>query len=144
MLRLEKGLLHVGSDTDGATNAFDLGMRAIVDKKSGDFVGRRSLMRARDQGEDRRQLVGLEAVRADDALVAGAHVVTSGAPQRSEGFVTSAAWSPTLRRSIGLAMLERGFARLGDVVTTFDQGRLVNARVMRPAFFDPEGTRVHA
>lgn len=145
VLRLEKGFLHVGSDTDGITNPLDLGLGAVLDKKSGDFVGRRSLLRAHDRSSERRQLIGLEPLDPQAALVTGAHIVRSSAARlHSEGFVTSAAWSPTLGRSIGLALLDRGHGRIDERVTVFDEGRCVEARVLRPPFFDPRGERMNA
>jgi sarcosine oxidase subunit alpha len=145
ILRLEKGFLHVGTDTDGTTNPLDLGFARVVDNKVGDFIGRRSLMRPHDRSENRRQLVGIEPISRADTLVPGAHIVThSGSSRRSEGFVTSVAFSPTLGRFIGLALLERGHARLDDVITVFDEGRTVQARVVKPAFFDPKGERMNA
>lgn len=144
VLRLEKGFLHVGSDTDGTTNPLDLGFGRMIEKKSGDFVGRRSLQRAHDRSTERRQLVGLEPLQPSDVFVAGAHLVTGTASQRrSEGFVTSAALSPTLGRHIGLGLLERGHARTGETVTVFDAGRLVRAKVVSPTFFDPNGERMN-
>lgn len=144
VLRLEKGFLHVGSDTDGTTNPLDLGFGGVIQKKVGDFVGRRSLLRVHDQETSRRQFVGLAPLAADASLVAGAHIITDPAPmKRSQGFVTSAAFSPTLGRSIGLGLLERGHARIDEVVTIFDEGRTLQARVVKPAFFDPAGERMN-
>ena len=145
VLRLEKGFLHVGTDTDGTTSPLDLGFGSLVAEKQGDFVGRRSLMRAHDQREDRRQLVGLEPVDPESQLVAGAHIVSgAGVARRSEGFVTSAAYSVTLGRSIGLGLLERGRSRKGETVRLFDAGRTMGARVVEPTFYDPAGARMHA
>ncbi|WP_116813319.1 sarcosine oxidase subunit alpha family protein [Steroidobacter cummioxidans] len=144
VLRLEKGFLHVGADTDGTTNPMDLGFGPMIEKKVGDFVGRRSLSRANDRAAPRRQIVGLEPMTAGASFAAGAHIVTGDSPQkRSEGFVTSAAFSPTLGRSIGLALLERGQARIDEVVTIFDEGCTLQARVVKPAFFDSSGARMN-
>src|SRR5690606_6519855 len=121
--------------TDGTTNPLDLGFGAMVEKKVGDFVGRRSLLRAYDQDASRRQFVGLEPVPGNAPLVAGAHIISNaGGVRRSEGFVTSAAFSPTLGRYVGLGLLERGRARTDEIVTVFDEGRTVQARVVKPAF----------
>lgn len=145
LLRMEKGFLHVGVDTDGTTNPFDLGLGGVVARKLGDFVGRRSLDRANDRRDDRRQFVGLEPLRPEDRLIAGAHVVERrNGSRRSIGFVTSACLSPTLGRSIGLGLVERGFALKGQVVTVFDAGREFEARVVAPGFYDPAGERLHA
>ena len=144
VLRTEKGFLHVGSDTDGTTNPYDVGFGGVVDKKKGDFVGRRSLLRSHDRRPDRRQFIGLEPVSTSDRLVAGSHLMAStGGKRRSEGFVTSACLSPTFGKSIGLGLLERGFTRKGEVVTVFNEGRSFEARVVDPAFYDPAGERMH-
>jgi len=144
LMRTEKGFIHVGVDSDGTTNPVDLGFGTVVARKQGDFVGRRSLARAHDRSDDRRQLIGVEPLNAQDALVAGAHLVeTANGKRRSAGFVTSACASPTLGRSIGLALLERGFKRKGETVTVYDAGKEFAARVVSPAFYDPTGERMN-
>jgi hypothetical protein len=42
-LRLEKGYLHLGSDTNGRTTPLDIGMGGIIAKKPVDFIGKRAL-----------------------------------------------------------------------------------------------------
>ena len=144
ILRLEKGFLHVGGDTDTTSNPFDAGFGRVISNKRGDFIGARSLQRAEDRRNDRRQLVGFEVVDRDAVVLAGAHVVTgTGDARRSEGFVTSACHSPTLARTIGLALLERGFERGGEEIQLYDQGRLVTARIVDARFYDPQGERMH-
>ncbi len=144
-LRLEKGYLHVGVDTDGTTNPLDIGFGRIVANKNADFIGARSLKRAEDRRADRRQLVGFEVADRDASVLPGAHVVTTnGAGHRSEGFVTSACFSPTLKKTIGLTLLERGFERRGENVQLFDEDRLVTARIVDSCFYDPDGERMRA
>jgi sarcosine oxidase subunit alpha len=144
-LRTEKGYLEVGGDTDGMTNALDVGFGGIVAKKQTDFVGKRSLLRAEDLRKDRRQFVGVEPLNKNEDLQSGAHFVTSrDKDSRSQGVVTSACFSPTLNKSIGLGLLEGGFERKGEVVTVFDQGRTFEVRVTDPAFYDPSGEKIHA
>jgi sarcosine oxidase subunit alpha len=143
ILRLEKGFLHVGVDTDVTSNPYDVGFGGIVATKQSDFVGARSLQRAEDRRSDRRQLIGFETVDRNATVLAGAHVVTGrGATRRSEGFVTSACMSPTLGKTIGLALLERGFERHGEDIELYDQGRLVTARIVDACFYDPQGERM--
>jgi sarcosine oxidase subunit alpha len=145
ILRTEKGYLEVGGDTDGMTNALDVGFAGIVAKKQADFVGKRSLLRAHDQGTDRRQFVGVEPLNENEELEAGGHFVTSQADgRRSQGFVTSACFSPTLKRAIGLGLLEGGFERKGETVTVFDGGRTFDVRITQPGFYDPAGERMNA
>jgi len=145
VLRTEKGYLHVGGDTDGMTNALDVGFAGIVAKKQADFVGKRSLFRAEDQRKDRRQYVGVEPLNDNEVLEPGAHFVTpQDEGRRSQGMVTSACFSPTLNRAIGLGLLERGFERKGEIVAVFDEGRTFNVRISDPAFYDPTGEKMNA
>ena len=145
ILRTEKGYLHVGGDTDGMTNALDVGFAGIVTKKQTDFVGKRSLLRAEDQRKDRRQFVGIEPLNDNEELRSGAHFVTpQDEGRRSQGIVTSACFSPTLKRSIGLGLLERGFERKGETVTVFDDGRTFDVRITDPVFYDPNGESMNA
>jgi len=145
ILRTEKGYLHVGSDTDGMTNALDVGFAGIVTKKKTDFVGKRSLLRAEDQRTDRRQFVGVAPLNHTENLQSGAHfVMPQGDGRRSQGIVTSACFSPTLKRVIGLGLLEQGFERKGETVTVFDDGRTFDVRITDPAFYDPGGESMNA
>ncbi len=143
VLRLEKGFLHVGVDTDGTTNPLDIGFGKIVGNKMGDFIGARSLMRAEDSRADRRQLIGFELEDGESTVLAGAHIVTgTGAERRSEGFVTSACDSPTLGKTIGLGLLERGFERKGENIQLYDDEQVVAARIVDACFYDPAAERM--
>lgn len=143
LLRLEKGFLHVGGDTDGTTNPMDVGFGRMVANKHSDFIGARSLRRAEDNRKDRRQLIGFEVGGGSATVLAGAHFVTgSAAARRSEGFVTSACRSPTLGKTIGLGLLEGGAARLGETIELYDDEKIVSARIVDACFYDPDGERM--
>ena len=143
LLRLEKGFLHVGVDTDGTTSPADVGWGEIAIRKKADFVGKRSLTRPNNLRGDRLQLVGLAA---DDAevLVSGAHLRLPGTSKGSDGWVTSAALAPALGRPIALALLRGGQKRLGETVAVHDLDRRCTATVVATPFYDPEGKRLHA
>lgn len=146
-MRVEKGYIHVGSDTDGTTVPDDIGLGAAVKRKSGDFIGRRSLSLAENRRKDRLQLVGVLARDREAPLVAGAHFVARAATRsgrKSEGYVTSAYFSPTLGHYIALGLLARGRARHGESVMLFSQGRELHAKVVAPTFYDPTGERLNA
>ena len=146
VLRAEKGYIIVGRDTDGTTEPQDLGMTGPLHAKQIDFVGRRSLMRPDSRRPDRRQLVGLAPTSPASVLPTGAHVfATTGTSRRSLGYVTSSYMSPTLGRSIALAMVEAGRVRVqaGETVSVFSLGRVFAAKVVSPVFYDPKGERLH-
>jgi sarcosine oxidase subunit alpha len=144
VMRIEKGFLHVGSDTDGMTLPQDVGFGPIVDKKKGDFVGRRSTMRADARREDRRQLVGLDIREGERPLHAGSHVLkTTSEKDGTAGWVTSACYSPTLKRPVAMALVERGASRMGEEVVVWDLGERRSARICDMRFLDPEGARLN-
>ena len=141
-LRIEKGYVHVGSETDGTSVPDDIGMGGAIARKASDFIGRRSLLRAEATRADRNQLVGLIPEDRTARLQAGAHLLGEGARNGSEGFVTSACWSPTLYHAVALGLLRRGRARKGERVIVFDEGREIPARVVEPCFIDSKGARL--
>lgn len=144
-MRIEKGFLHVGADTDGTTLPQDIGFGEIMRKKTDDFVGRRSAHRPDGLRPDRRSLVGLETTDGIAApLTIGAHILPAGTsqPRPSDGWVTSSAWSPTLGVPLALAMIERGQARMGETVRIWDLGNWREARIADLCRYDREGTRL--
>ncbi len=146
VMRIEKGLLHVGADTDGNTTPLDLGWGGAIARKSDDFIGRRSLLRPADQRDDRRQFVGIEPVDPGVPLPVGGHVISAGCtrmPVDSQGYVTSACASPTLGRHIGLGIVRGGRQRIGERVDVFANGNSVAARLVAPTFYDPAGDRIN-
>jgi sarcosine oxidase subunit alpha len=118
LLRAEKGFIIVGQDTDGTITPGDLRMDWNV-KKTGDFVGKRSLSRSDTARKDRRQLVGLVTDDPKVVLMEGAHLIDSATepatkPAPMLGHVTSSYFSPNLKRSIALALVKGGGARMGE------------------------------
>jgi sarcosine oxidase subunit alpha len=92
---------------------------------------------------DRRQLVGLEALDGSGVLAVGAHVLPSGKDEGSDGWVTSAAMSPTLRKPVALGLVRQGRSRIGESVRVWDVGAVREARIVAPAFYDPAGERLN-
>ena len=147
ILRTEKGYLHVGSDTDGNTTPRDVGWGHVADRKEGEFLGKRSLSRTFNTSGGRLEFVGLTPEQQDGVLIAGAHVIDtrhSSAPAPTQGYVTSACYSPNLQRYVGLGLVRDGSKRLGETVNVYDNGRVQGARISAPAAWDPEGGRLHA
>jgi sarcosine oxidase subunit alpha len=145
-LRIEKG--HVaGGELDGRTTMKDLALERFASARK-PFVG--SVLRKRPVLEDaaRPSLVGLEVIDRATPLKAGALLFAENAPVagHGEGHVTSTTFSPTLGGHIGLALLARGPARLGETIRCVDLlgGTDVKCRVVPPCFVDPEGARQNA
>jgi sarcosine oxidase subunit alpha len=145
VMRIEKG--HAaGNEINGQTTAGDLGMARMMSKKK-DFIGRIMASRPGLAASDRPTLVGLKPTDHAVRLRAGAHLLAPGAAlvaANDEGYVTSAAFSPTLGHSVALALLARGPERHGEQVVVYDpvRGADVQATVCDPVFFDPQGARL--
>lgn len=142
-LRLEKGYVHLGSDTNAQTIPDDIGMGKIARRKSGDFIGKRSLTLTEALREDREQFVGLRS--SGGILEAGGRVLRGNVerpPCATEGYVTSACYSPTLGTSIGLGLIERGRERHGESVRIYASGEIVEATIGPPIFYDPDYSRL--
>jgi len=142
-LRLEKGYLLVGADTDGTTNPIDVGWGHVLNRRD-DFIGRRSLLRPNDRRDNRLELVGLEATDSK-VLYNGTQLLSRNSSGRgpSEGYVTSSGYSPSLRRGVALAMLRSGRRRIGESVVALSDGRQVDARVTALTSYDPRGERIN-
>jgi len=144
-LRLEKGYLHLGSETNGRTTPLDIGMAGIVAKRKDDFIGKRSLSLSFATSPEREQLVGLIAL--EGTVEVGGRILVPNhvePPCPTDGYVTSACFSPSLRCSIGLALIERGRARMGESVLVYAGGSVTRCRITRPVFYDPDNLRLQS
>jgi sarcosine oxidase, subunit alpha len=151
VLRAEKGFIIVGQDTDGSVTPIDLGLQGMV-AETKDFLGKRSLTRSDTARSDRKQLVGLLTQDPKQVLPEGAQILEAdpatlpvGQLVPMGGHVTSSYMSPTISRSIALALVQRGHARMGETVRVgMRDGSSTLATVASPVFIDPEGARQHA
>jgi sarcosine oxidase subunit alpha len=147
VLRAEKGYIIVGQETDGTVSADDVGLSWAIGKNKPDFVGKRSLSRPAMLSADRKQLVGLLTSDPQRVLEEGAQLMAGPrlrAPARPIGHVTSSYYSAVLGRSIALAMVAGGRARLGQTLSVPMADAEVEVQVASPVFYDPQGARLHA
>ena len=145
VLRAEKGFFIVGQETDGTVIPDDLGFGALGRNKR-DFVGKRSLMLPDMQDPNRLQLVGLRTMDPSYVLEEGSQLTTRPDPPPgtpASGHVTSAYWSAHLRRSIALALIANGRARMGGNLFVPTSGGAIQVRIVWPVFVDPDGARLH-
>lgn len=145
VLRAEKGYIIVGQETDGTVTPDDAGLGWAVGKAKKDFVGKRSLTRAAMVSPDRKQLVGLKTVDPGIVLEEGAQIVADAhepLPMTILGHVTSSYWSAALGRSIALALVRAGRARIGTRLHVPMPDKTIEVEVVEPVFFDPQGERL--
>jgi glycine cleavage system T protein len=131
-LRLEKGHVIVGMDTEMDSTPRRLGMDWAVNMDKPEFLGRDALARTATLTDERR-LVGLQM--SGPAPAEGSPIWTDG---QIVGHVTSSFASPAIGQAVMLGWLKR--APFPDQVEI--EGR--RAAVAVPPFYDPEGLRARA
>ncbi len=113
--RIESGLLSYGADMTVDNNPFEIGLGKYVDvEQEIDFVGKAALRRIKVEGI-KQKLVGVEI--HGESLPGNEHpwpVERNGGPS---GKVTSAIYSPRLKKNIALAMLPIASTDLGTQLT---------------------------
>lgn len=147
VLRAEKGFIIVGQETDGTVTPDDVGLGGMVSMAKPDFVGKRSLARPDLVASGRKQLVGLATDDPNERLDEGAQIVTDPAapiPVPMIGHVTSSYVSPAAGRTIALALVAGGRARMGETVYVTTPSGFARATIREPVFVDAKGERVHA
>ncbi|HXQ64881.1 MAG TPA: 2Fe-2S iron-sulfur cluster-binding protein [Steroidobacteraceae bacterium] len=140
LLRLEKGHIIVGQDTDGVTHALEIDMPWAVKMDKPFFVGQRSL-RVHETRPLRQRLIGFRLpVGTPRRPREGSLFIEEG---RIAGRVTSVGLSPTLGRCIGLALVEPALVGRKTLSIRIAPGMQVEVEVVKPPFYDPEGHRQH-
>ncbi|MGR3376229.1 sarcosine oxidase subunit alpha family protein [Salipiger abyssi] len=152
VMRAEKGFIMIGDESDGTVIPQDLGLSWAVSKKKEDYLGKRAQAREDMARGDRWQLVGLETLDGT-VLPDGAYAIGPGrnanGQRNVQGRVTSTYWSPTLEKGIAMGLVKHGPERMGEVLAftaedqdpTDEKPSVIEARIVSPVFYDPEGEK---
>jgi sarcosine oxidase subunit alpha len=139
VLRLEKGHIIIGQDTDGLTHPYEADMGWAIGKHKPYFMGGRSVEIQNRAGLTRR-LVGFTLDDPNAPVPEECHLVVRG--PEIVGRVTSAVISPSLGRVVGLAYVAPDQAEPDQRFDIkVDGGRIVQGRVVKLPFYDPDGKR---
>jgi sarcosine oxidase subunit alpha len=139
ILRLEKGHIIVGQDTDGLTFPEEAGLGWAVSRKKGYFIGGPAITHL-TQTPVSRQLTGFVLADTGGPVPRECHLVLSG--KQMTGRVTSVAYSPSLGQVIGLAYVSPEQAVTGsEFEIKVDQGQRVKAIATALPFYDPDNLR---
>lgn len=140
IMRLEKGHFIVGQDTDALTQGFSAGLDWLIKLDKDDFAGKPEL--TWQQSREFVHLVGLQPAEASLVPAEASQIVENGSD--IVGRITSSRFSPTLNRSICLAVVAPHLAAPGTRVTVQlpDRTRIEATVMEHHAHFDPEGTRL--
>ena len=139
VLRLEKGHIIIGQDTDAMSNPNEVQMSWAVSRKKPFFVGGRTLSEL-EKKPSLRGLVGFVVNDTDSPIPQESHLILDG--DQMTGRVTSCSYSPTLEKVIGLAYVSPSSSANGSaIVIKSSNGVLVGATVVGLPFYDPNTAR---
>ena len=139
ILRLEKGHIIIGQDTDALSAPNDLSMGWALSKTKARYVGK-TAVEARSKLGLKRKLCGFELPEGHGIRLAESCLVLRDG--RPVGFVTSTCLSPTLNKWIGLAYADPRDATPGSSLRIRGLcGKELEARVVPTPFYDPENQR---
>ncbi|MFT6024688.1 MAG: heterotetrameric sarcosine oxidase alpha subunit [Ascidiaceihabitans sp.] len=147
VMRIEKG--HAaGNELNGTTTALNLGMGRMVSKAK-DSIGSKLSERVGLNEDDALNLVGIKPLDAGDKVTAGGHLMNADGPvdaKHDQGYVTSAAFSPSLDSMIGLGFVKNGAERMGEKMRLVSPVTNLNVdvEIVSAHFVDPDGGRQRA
>ena len=130
-------MLSYHADADIKTNPFELGLDRLINLDSEiNFIGKDALKKIKQEGIKRKQ-VGLEL---HCAPLKGPNTTFWPVYKNDTkiGKVTSAVYSPRLKKNIALAMINVSYAEIGNKLKVVDRTNEIICSVVEKPFFDPK------
>jgi glycine cleavage system aminomethyltransferase T len=135
--RIEGGMLSYHADMDIETNPYELGLDRLIHLEGElDFIGKKALLKIKNNKLTRKQ-VGLQ-IDGKPLLGPNTRFWPIECEGTSIGKVTSAIYSPRLRKNIALAMVSIDYAQLGVQFNINTPEGVFKATVVEKPFFDPK------
>ena len=135
--RIEGGMLSYHADADINTNPFELGLDRLVCLESDiNFIGKESLKKIKKDGIKRKQ-VGLE-IHCDPLERPNTKFWPIKKNENEIGKVTSAVYSPRLKKNIALAMVKIDYSEIGNDLKVIINDDEINSQVIEKPFYDPK------
>ena len=139
--RIEGAMLSYHADMDIHTNPFECGLDRLIElDKKFDFVGKEALQRIKKEGLSRLQVgLILEGTPLPQPNMRFWELSHDGV---NVGKVTSAVYSPRLKKNIALAMVSRSFTKIGTELTVDTNKGIRKCSVVKKPFYDPQKSLV--
>ena len=135
--RIEGGMLSYHADADINTNPFELGLDRLVNLDGEiNFIGKEALKKIKQKGIKRKQ-VGLEL---DCKPLKGPNTTFWSIYNNDEviGKITSAVYSPRLKKNIALAMIAIKYSNIGGKFKVKNNDGEFNCTIVEKPFYDPK------
>ncbi|MFP4662521.1 MAG: glycine cleavage system aminomethyltransferase GcvT [Halanaerobiales bacterium] len=140
-LRLEKKFCLYGNDIDQSRQPLEAGLSWTVKFSKEDFIGKEALLSYKENGYKQKlmgfKLTGRGIPRHGYQVVVGPDEARSTGIEEGSiivGEVTSGSYSPTLQENIGLAYIDKEYARIGQKIQIVIRNRSVEAVIVETPF----------
>jgi len=131
-LRFEVAYWLYGNDIDKTTNPFEAGQGFAVKFKKGDYIGKETLTKIKEQGISRK-LVGLYIARGGIPR----HSMEVQKDGKKIGYITSGNYCPYLKKIHAMAYIDLPHAEKGSKVDIIIRGKRTEAEVIGLPFLEP-------
>ena len=135
--RIEGGMLSYHADADIHTNPYELGLDRLVSLDNDiEFIGKAALKKIKAEGIKRKQ-VGL-VINCEPLSGPNTTFWSIKKDNKEIGKVTSAVYSPRLKKNIALAMADIENSEIGtDLEVETNKGKF-SAKIVEKPFYDPK------
>lgn len=130
-LRFEACLPLYGNELSKDITPLEAGLGFFVKLGKEDFIGKAALLKQKEEGL-KRKLVGFEMTERGIPRH-GYEVTVKG---ENVGSVTTGYLSPTLKKNIGLALIDSNYADLGTEINIVIRNKAVKATVVSKKFYN--------
>ena len=135
--RIEGAMLSYHADADIHTNPFEVGLDRLVSFDTDiDYVGKEALKKIKTEGIKRKQ-IGL-ILDCDPLKGPNTKFWEIIKDNKIIGKVTSAVYSPRLKKNIALAIISIGESKIGNIINVKTSSSVIKGTIVEKPFFDPK------
>ena len=135
--RIEGAMLSYHADADIHTNPFEVGLDRLVSFNTDiDYVGKEALKKIKTEGIKRKQ-IGL-ILDCDPLKGPNTTFWEIIKDNKIIGKVTSAVYSPRLKKNIALAIISIEESKIGNIIDVKTSGSVIKGTIVEKPFFDPK------
>ena len=135
--RIEGAMLSYHADADIHTNPFEVGLDRLVSFDTDiNYVGKEALKKIKKEGIKRKQ-IGL-ILDCDPLKGPNTTFWEIIKDNKIIGKVTSAVYSPRLKKNIALAIISIGESKIGNIIDVKTSDSVIKGTIVEKPFFDPK------
>ncbi len=130
-LRLEACYSLYGHEISDTITPIEAGLNWLVKPKEGiDYIGKKVLIKQKSEGTN-RVLVGLNLI--DKGVIRENYKIFKSGEEI--GFVTSGGYSPTLKKTIGLGLVNKRYQEIGTNIEIEIRNKLLRGEIVSTPFY---------